>query len=78
MASLAAQPLSGVCIERRNLGAAYLNAVHDLNELLEAQAMALVEGQPKLERFDLALTVARERRDRTKLAWASHVQAHGC
>lgn len=80
MASLAPDPFSGACSDKRALGLAYLNAVHEVNELLDAQARALVKGDAEVERLEieLALMEARERRDRTKLAWAAHVEGHGC
>jgi hypothetical protein len=60
------------------LGRIYLDAIRTLNDLVQAQAEALIDGKEKLDRFDLALTIARERRNQAKLAYAAHIQAHGC
>jgi hypothetical protein len=75
---MAPQPTDSSCPERDRLGEAYLDAVRTLNELLHAQAESLIAGRGNLERFDLAITVARDRRNQAKLAYAAHVQAHGC
>ena len=78
---MAPQPIDfghGICPERQALGEAYLQAVRDLGELLNAQARELVERGKTLDRFELALAVARKRRDETKLALALHTEMHGC
>jgi hypothetical protein len=78
MASRSLDPTSTICKERRTLGERYLEAVRNLTKLLEAQAQAVVNGEEGLERFELALNVAREQRRQTIHAFSSHVRKHGC
>jgi hypothetical protein len=55
-----------------------LEAVRELNKLLQAQADAMIEGRPKLEHLEVAIVVARERKEQAMLACALHTQSHGC
>jgi hypothetical protein len=71
-------PVTQICIERQTLGAAYLNAIHDVHALLATQGRALVQGDAALDRFEAPLTLARERRDHAWIALLAHVQAYGC
>ena len=48
----------GCLRERKKLGAEYLQAVKELNGLIEAQTRALVKGDEPLDQFDLALDEA--------------------
>jgi len=78
MSTQASVPVTAVCSERRLLGEAYLQAWHAVHELLGAQAASLLACGTPLDRIDLALTRARERRDKAKLAYTTHIQVHGC
>ena len=46
--------------------------------LQNEEAAVLVRGAPGLERFDLAIERARERRAEAKLAYILHVNRHRC
>jgi hypothetical protein len=65
------------CPERNFLTDLFLEATRDLVNLQYAEAEAMAFGA-KLERFDLALECAREKKDKIKLAYMLHMQKHGC
>ena len=75
---MAPTPKPGLCARKQSLWEAYLKAVREINTLQSAEAKALVEGDVELERIELALTAARENRDKAKLAYLLHVDQHGC
>ena len=68
----------GLCPERESLGRAYLHAIHELNEMIAAQAEMLIHPELKFDRLELALSHARKKRSSTKAAYVEHIQAHGC
>jgi hypothetical protein len=67
-----------MCIEKQTLEAAFLNAIRDMQALLSEQGRALAEDETGLDRFETALTLARERRDNAQLALLAHIRTHGC
>jgi hypothetical protein len=72
------QPTRHACEERRRLEEVYIDAIRNLNKLVEAQAESLIAGKGKLDRFDMAITVARERREQAMLAYRAHLESHRC
>ena len=56
----------------------FLDSVRQLGQLQQAQAQALVEGDPDFSRFDILIHMANERKDRAKYAWLIHVDKHHC
>jgi hypothetical protein len=69
--------VAAVCPEKRALADLFIEAVQDLVTLQYAEAKALTQGTT-LERFDLALEWAREKKDKIKLAFLLHTRKHGC
>jgi hypothetical protein len=59
------------------LGAAFLQTVHDMTALRESEVAALAAGGG-LERFEMALSLARQRKVEAKNLYVLHIQAHGC
>jgi hypothetical protein len=55
----------------------FVQAVQDLLTLQYAEATALTQGT-SLERFDIALEWAREKKDKIKLAFLLHTHKHRC
>ena len=55
----------------------FLEATRDLVALHDAEAQALIQGA-SLDRFDLAIKLARYKKDEIKLAYQLHVRKHGC
>jgi hypothetical protein len=78
MASRAISPKAFICAEKLHLSDLYIEAVREIMQLEDAEISAVINGGVGLERFDLALRVAREKRDRAKLAFTLHLQQHGC
>ena len=67
-----------VCHEKQRLASVFLQALRSVMHLQNEEASVLLRGAPGLERLDLALQRARERRDEAKLAYMLHVNRHGC
>jgi hypothetical protein len=67
-----------ICQEKQSLGYAFIEALRTVMNLQNAEAAVLVQGAPGLERFELAIQRARERRDQAKLAYILHISRHGC
>jgi hypothetical protein len=55
----------------------FLEATRELVALHYAEAEALIRGV-SFDRFDLALKLARDKKDEIKLAYILHAQKHGC
>src|SRR5579862_6540956 len=72
MASRAVSPKASICAEKQHLSDLYIEAVRQIMQLEDAEIAAVISGGVGLERFDLALQVAREKRDRAKLAFTLH------
>jgi len=67
-----------ICEEKLRLGRVFLQALRTVMNLQNEEAAVLMRGAPGLERFDLAIQRARERRAEAKLAYVLHVSRHGC
>ena len=74
---MAALPVIAFCSEKKALADLFLEATRDLIALHYAEAQALVQGA-NLERFDLALKLARNKKDEIRLAYQLHRQKHSC
>jgi hypothetical protein len=74
---LATTPRPPFCVEKWRLSDAFLEAARDIVRLQNAESKAVAEGT-SLERFELAVNIARERKDAAKLAYMLRVQSHGC
>jgi hypothetical protein len=55
-----------------------LLATRRLQELHDLEISALVEGKPGLDRIEMALKLARGRRDQARKAYLLHIAMHGC
>ncbi len=78
MASQVAQPKAIICPEKLELERAFLEAVRDLMKLQEQQSAVLVETGQTLDRFNLALERARNRREHARKLYLLHIRTHGC
>jgi hypothetical protein len=77
-AAATARAEATICQEKLRLGRAFLQALRTVMHLQNEEAAVLVRGAPGLERFDLAIQRARERRSDAKLAYVLHISRHGC
>ena len=75
---MATSPKPAVCSEQRRLSELYLQAVQEIMQLEQAEIEAVMSSSGGLDRFHLALEVARKKRDEAKLAYMLHIQGHGC
>jgi hypothetical protein len=75
-ASASAKPW--ICQEKLRLAHAFLQALRSVMHLQDEEATRLVRGAAGLDRFDLAIQRARERREEAKLAYMLHVNLHEC
>jgi hypothetical protein len=66
------------CEEARRLLDAFGQAVKDLVQLHELQFLAIVEGDPECNRFDVLIHMANERKMGAKYEYLQHVEVHGC
>ncbi len=57
---------------------AFTKATRDVMELQNGTLAVLVAGGTGLDRIDLALKRARQKRDETKKMYLAHLQQHGC
>jgi len=71
-------PQSSFCGERKRLLDAYLAAMHEVLTLQDQELVAFARVGEGLDRFDLALELARGKRDAAKKACMQHIEAHGC
>ena len=67
-----------VCPEKKELAEALTLAIHDVLSLQDSQLGALARGDEGLDRFELAIRRARQKRDRAKRLYILHVRVHGC
>ena len=67
-----------ICAEKRQLGSAFVEAIHNVMELQNQELAARIAGRDGLDRFQLAIALARLRRDQLKKLYLLHVQSHGC
>ena len=53
-------------------------SVRQLLTLHEQQFLAIVDGDPECNRFDILIHMANEKKHLAKYAYLRHVEAHGC
>jgi len=53
-------------------------SVQELLKLHEHQFLAIVDGDPECNRFDILIHMANERKHQAKYAYLRHVESHGC
>ena len=73
--TLPAMQGTACCTEKERLLDAYLGAFHYLFKLQNQKAEVAKSGEAQ---FELALQVARMRRDAAKRACKEHIEKHGC
>ena len=66
------------CPEKQRPSTAFVEAVHEVMNLQSKEMQMVAQRGAGIERFDLALDVARRRRDQAKRDYNRHVQMHGC
>jgi len=69
---------TGYCEEARRLLDIFGQTVKDLVQLHELQFLAIVEGDPECNRFDVLIHMANERKMAAKYEYLHHVEVHGC
>jgi hypothetical protein len=67
-----------VCEEGRRLLDLFGAAVQELVVLHERQFLAVVEGDPDANRFDLLIHEANEKKQAAKYIYMTHMEAHRC
>lgn len=70
-------PKPALCPQKKALTDLFIAAVRDLMELHAAEIEAIQEGT-SLDRYEVALDVARSKRYSAKQALMLHAQVHGC
>jgi hypothetical protein len=66
------------CEEGRELLEAFGANVHELILLHEQQFLAVTNGDPECDRFDLLIHMANEAKQRAKYCYLEHLETHGC
>jgi hypothetical protein len=69
---------SSGCEEHRRLLDEFGMAVHELLGLHDQQFLAIVQGDPECNRFDLLIHMANEKKQQFKYDYLRHVESHGC
>src|SRR5437660_11616364 len=69
---------SAQCPENERLLNAFAEAVSELLIFQEQHFIALVNGDPDAERYELLIHMAGEKRQAVKYAYLSHIEEHGC
>lgn len=77
-ASFAAAAKIAICSEKQRLTEELREAVHHLMRLHDEQGRSLANGGDGLQRFDLALRLARKKRDAARTHYELHLLTHGC
>ena len=67
-----------VCEEGRRLLDLFGAAVQELVTLHERQFLAVVEGDPHANRFDLLIHEANEKKQAAKYIYMEHMETHDC
>ena len=75
---MATSPRAALCAAKQHLTDALLQACHALTELLDREVASLMRGGMGPDRFDIAMTRARQRRHDARWALVSHSLEHGC
>lgn len=68
----------GFCEEKHQLLDDFLQAVRELNALLDEQSKSLIAGDPDFSRFDVLIHMAHQKKENAKYRWMAHVEAHHC
>jgi len=66
------------CEEARRLLDVFGQTVQELVQLHELQFLAIVDGDPDCNRFDVLIHMANERKMAAKYDYIRHVEEHGC
>lgn len=66
------------CAEARRLLDVFGQNVQELVQLHELQFLAIVDGDPDCNRFDVLIHMANERKMAAKYDYIRHVEEHGC
>ena len=69
---------AAICSEKQRLSDSLVARIRDVMVLHDWECASLKEGRGGLDRFDVALKLARIRRDDAKRLYLIHVWAHGC
>ena len=67
-----------ICFEKQQLGNALVEAVRHVMALQDQELASLAAGNNGMERFALALELARKKRDRARQRLDNHTRTHGC
>ena len=71
-------PKPGICAEKKRLGETLLEALHEVMALQDREMAAVAASGEGLARYDLALRLARSRRDNARGLYLAHIGVHGC
>ena len=74
---MAANPFIAFCPKKKALADLFVDAAREFVALHHAEAEALTQGI-SIDRFELAIQRARDKKDKIKLAHQLHVRKHGC
>jgi hypothetical protein len=66
------------CKEDRRLLEAFGDTVRELLLLHEQQFLAIMNGDPDSDRFDLLIHMANEKKQQVKYSYLRHLETHGC
>ena len=66
------------CEENKRLLNDFAETVTALSMLHEEQFIAIVNGDPDFNRFDLLIHLATEKKQQAKYAYLHHLETHGC
>jgi hypothetical protein len=69
---------NGQCTENERLLNIFGEAVSELVMFQEQHFIALVNGDPDVDRFEVLIHVAGEKRQAAKYAYLNHIEEHGC
>lgn len=66
------------CPERKRLLEQFGETVRELTMLHESQFFAVLADDPDVNRFDILIHYANEKKQNAKYAYMSHLEEHGC
>ena len=66
------------CEEKQRLASIFIDAVRDVMALQDREMVELVARGTGLQRFDMALHLARSKRDKAKVLYLMHLREHAC
>ena len=67
-----------ICPQKMQLTTAFMEAVRHVMSLQNRELSAVATGNDGLERFDLAIELARRNRDQARQLYDDHIREHGC